>query len=688
MDDFLFLRPYWLLALIPALVILYLGWRSRSTEDTPWSRVIDAHLLRHLIAQDEGPVNRWPLMLLGLGWLIGVLSLAGPSWQRLPPVTYEPDVPPLVIALDLSRSMNTRDIHPTRLEAGRAKLRQLLGHLSQRPVALVVYSSMAHRVLPFTNDRQLILDTLEFLSPGMMPAQGSRATSALDLAYDLFASYDTKDADLLLVTDGVDDDAQRRASQLADEGIRVSVLGVGTTDGGYVPDSETGYLLASTGPVTTALEPDRLQRLAESGDGRFQQAVADNADIAALLEGFGKPAGTGSSASDPSEIPHDSGPLLIALIIPIALLMFRQGGGILALVAVVVLTPNPAEATSWDKLWLNTDQRARQALDQQQPERAAILFRDPLWRGIAAYRSADYAAAAAAFAQAPGAIAHYNRGNALARLGRLSEAMDAYHEALAINPKLEDATQNLAVVQKALEDTKVETKPIELENVSKEIPKPEPKGESRIADSAEELLDGPRKEDFEQPRGDTERGLGGIGSAGGGAMMVEGADRPETDEGTTIGQGMTEGEQDWESDDRVARQGGTANREDANKNATREIVPGHTPPGGDDEQQRSAHESPRPTGRPLDAVAQSPDDETPKDDDSEPTDTFDGNRDLYSDDASQESTNKGIAGQSTHQEMLRIWIDGIEDDPSGLLREKFRREHRRNTERFSVEKPW
>ena len=120
------------------------------------------------------------------------------------------------------------------------------------------------------------------------------------------------------------------------------------------------------------------------------------------------------------------------------------------LLTLLPLTPRPAMAMDWDALWSREDQRAP-ALIEEDPEQAARILDNPQWRGSALYRSGDYESAAGAFASEDTPRASYNRGNALARAGKLEEALEAYENVLAKQPGHEDALFNRDLVKQLLE---------------------------------------------------------------------------------------------------------------------------------------------------------------------------------------------------------------------------------------------
>jgi Ca-activated chloride channel family protein len=135
-------------------------------------------------------------------------------------------------------------------------------------------------------------------------------------------------------------------------------------------------------------------------------------------------------------------------LLPLIALAFRRGWLLLLPLVLLPLWPRPAAATTWSDLWQRPDQQAAQALRQGQPKRAMELAKSPAWRGAAAYRAGDYAAAAQSLRDAHGADAQYNLGNALAKAGKYQEALAAYDRALKLDPAHADAKAN----RKAVED--------------------------------------------------------------------------------------------------------------------------------------------------------------------------------------------------------------------------------------------
>jgi Ca-activated chloride channel family protein len=448
-----FLRPLWLLALLLLPLIIW-RWRVRRDAANPWRQVCDPHLLPHLLQAGGGKASRLPLILFLCGYALAVLALAGPAFRQLPQALARSESA-LVIALDLSDRMRAADLKPDRLSRARFKLADLLQARREGQTALIAYAGDAFTVAPLTDDAGSLMDLLVSLSPDTMPANGQRADRAIRLGLQLMQDGGFSEGEMLLVTDDVDDRALVAASEASAAGLSVSILGTGTTQGAPVARPEGGFLQDDAGNVLLPrLDEPALRALADAGGGRYATITTDARDLAALSLAGTRDRGAQMRADERTSADfRDEGPWMLLLLLPLAALAFRRGW-LASLVLVAALPSSPAQAVDWGSLWKRDDQRAYEALQAQQPERALELAKDPELRGTAAYRSKDFEQAESAFAQSSAADALYNRGNALASAGRYEDAIAAYDEALAAEPGMEDAQVNRDAVQKFLEQQK------------------------------------------------------------------------------------------------------------------------------------------------------------------------------------------------------------------------------------------
>ncbi len=463
--DLHFLRPPWFLALVPLLALLVVLWRRRA-RDQAWRGLVDAHLLPHLLVGTDGAPRRLPLALLGLGWLLAVTALAGPVWERLPQPVFAATAE-RVILLDLSPSMNAADIRPSRLARARFELLDLLRATKEGQVALIAFGPEPFLVSPLTSDAQTIAAQVPRLATDLIPVPGPRRTDrALEMAGELLAQAGAVGGDVILITDAVDDgpsgeDASESAAvaaarNLAASGVRVSVLGVGTSQGAPVPAAKGGFADDPSGAIRIAkLDREGLEALAAAGQGRYVALDAGDRDTLALADDSvlqaGKVVEQEGLATDQW---REEGPWLLLALLPVAALGFRRGWLLPILALVVLLPPEPSWALGWGDLWQRPDQQAAQSFASGDHANAAERFEDPAWRAASRYRASDYKGALDDLAGLAGPESDYNRGNALARLGRLDEAIAAYERTLDQVPEHGDAKANLDLVRQLKERQK------------------------------------------------------------------------------------------------------------------------------------------------------------------------------------------------------------------------------------------
>jgi len=441
-----FIRPWWLL-LLPLAVLLPWLWKRTRRPSGDWTRACDPHLLRWLSVSQAGGRSRgggrW---LAGTALVISTLALAGPSWQKLPGSSFSARDARMIV-LDLSRSMLAQDLRPNRLTRARFRLADLLEMTEEGQVGLVSYAGDAYVVSPLTSDMNTIANLLPALQPDIVPVAGSKADRGLEMAASLLGRASLSHGEILLVTDSADSTDADRARDLKKGGIITSVLAVGTVDGAPIP-SGAGFISDRSGNVVIArLDRASLQAVAEAGGGRYMELGASAAGSSLWLESDGSEFMRREGAL--GERWKDAGPWLVLLLLPLALLGFRRG---LLFILPLVLLPGlswapAASASWWDDTWQRKDQQAYQALQADNAEKAAALAVDPALSGQAWYRSGEHANAVEAWSRLDAADAHYNRGNALAHLGEYDAAIKAYDEALAIEPDMEDALTNRALLE-------------------------------------------------------------------------------------------------------------------------------------------------------------------------------------------------------------------------------------------------
>ena len=447
--EFHFLRPEWLWALPLIVAMTYVLARRRLAPGS-WQNIVDPALAPYVLsrAQVKGLGYRWWLILIG--GILAIVSLAGPSWNRAEQPVFRSEQA-VVMALDLSRSMDAQDLTPSRLTRARLKLLDILERRSAGQTALVVYSANAFTVTPLTNDADTVASLVNSLSTDIMPSRGSYPVAAIEKGRQLLEQAGVALGEVLLITDGgTSPAAESAAEDLRAAGYTLSVLGVGTPDGAPIPRAGGGFVTDRSGNIAVPrLEAGALRQLAAAGGGRYATMTSDDADIDTLLSGE---VGNGSSTDESlaTDQWEEEGPWLLLLLVPLAAMAFRRG---LIMVALVFVLPvaEPAQAFTWKDLWLTRDQQAERLLEEGSAPDAASVFDDPDWRAVANYRAGEYGGSAAGFSEGEDVRSLYNLGNALARLGEFEPAIEAYEEALERDPDFEDAIYNRDLLQDLLE---------------------------------------------------------------------------------------------------------------------------------------------------------------------------------------------------------------------------------------------
>lgn len=453
MDDFHFLRPWWLLGLIAAAMLVWLVSRRRDVR-ARWRGMIAPALLSHLLVERQGGTRLRPVHLVAILISLGSIAVAGPTWQREQPPFVE-DKAPLALVIDLSQTMNAIDITPSRLERVKLKVQDLLKLRPGARTAVFAYAGSAHMVLPLTDDARLVQIYVNSLQTRIMPVPGKDTVKALQTV-EKSLSHEQTPGTILFLTDGIEP-AAIDAFKRHEGKNEIMVLGVGTAEGGPVKLGAGEFLTdAAGGRVIAKLDVDQLQSLRQGGASVATITLDDHdvgwiaARIRTHLE---------SKLAEGQTHWRDAGWWLTIPIAFLAVFSFRRGWSVqwaAALLLAFLAAPGPADAADFTfiDLWLTRDQQGRRAFENSDYSRAATLFADPMWRGAALYRAGKFADSVDAFAQVKSAESYYDQGNALAHLDKLEEAAASYKQALKLRSDWQQAQDNLAVIEKILGDRK------------------------------------------------------------------------------------------------------------------------------------------------------------------------------------------------------------------------------------------
>lgn len=458
-ENFHFIRPLFLTLMPLGLLLTYALWIQLS-RGSGWNKICDPHLLKHLLVGKHLKNSGFSFLGMALGWIVASLAMAGPAWERQPQPAHN-IIEGRVLVFDLSRSMDSIDIQPTRLARARYKLMDLILAGEGLQQGLVVFAGDAFVVTPLTEDTDTLLNLIPSLNTNTVPVQGSRADLGLEYAATLLRNTGLSSGKIILVTDGVSSGTRKSAEEIASEGYQVSVMAVGTSAGGPVRYANGELLKDVAGNIVIpGVNFNQLQRVAEAGGGKFVVMAANDSDITGLTKTDIGPLGLNLEQSfdnfEPSRYKTDrwldNGPWLVMPLLLIVAFGFRRGWILALFLVSLQLAPKQAIAFTWDDIWLRNDQRAARNFSQQKYDQ--IEDDAPMeWQGAAKFRSGDFIGAEEAYSAGdhPNAATHFNRGNALAHANALAESIAAYDRALDIDPGMEDAEFNKEIVERLLD---------------------------------------------------------------------------------------------------------------------------------------------------------------------------------------------------------------------------------------------
>jgi Ca-activated chloride channel family protein len=428
MSDFHFLRPEFLLLLVPWLALLGLRfWRQRRAQQ--WQQVISPRLRPYMIKQ--GGLDSLKYMR---AWLIGASALgivgsAGPTWSLLEGPEQKLETP-LVIVMDLSQSMLAIDYQPNRLERAKFKISDLLDANPRARTALIGFAGSAHTIVPLTEDYEIIRTQLDGLGPNLMPIPGTNLRAALTLA-DSLAERTRAPGTVLLFTDEFSDSTAAIVHQFRQSSAQQLVLvPMATESGAYIP--QFGSRKAMLGPdgkrLLSKLDPVVIRQIAQIADVTISPMTIDDSDMQILAGQIKQNLNFTTRQAAKTEDWQDNGWWFIMPIVAGFLLLFRRGMVLYSALFFFALS-GCGQVKSFSDLWFTRDFQAQRMVNKGHFSEAAATFTDPLHAGVAWYKAGEYEKAADAFARDSTAVGRYNLGLALYESGDYTGALIAFMRA-------------------------------------------------------------------------------------------------------------------------------------------------------------------------------------------------------------------------------------------------------------------
>ena len=408
--DFHFLRPWFLLLLLIPLSFYFSVFKGNQNVSS-WEKVCDKNLLNYLLIKDKSSKRKIGVALTYLGLILSIVAISGPTWKKY-------DIPalnnqsPVMIVLNMSSDMLKTDIKPNRLDRAKIEILQLLRDLGSSEVALVAYTNEPFLISPMTSDPEIIINLLDAVVPDIMPINGDRLDRAINLADKKITEAGYKNGNIVVFTCETPmslGSAISAVKQANKNGNSVNIVNISTT------------------------QNDKLKQIASMGDGIYLQS-GDNIKLIAnriLKQKENYKKGNNKTAQW-----LDFGWYLLLVVALCCLNFFRKG------VLIVVLTlciSSAAEAG----FWFNDNFMAMKSFKQKQYGDAAEKFENIKWKGSSYYKDGDFEQAAKLFEDQDDIESMYNYGNALAKSGKIDDAIKVYENVLEKNASHEDAKYNL-----------------------------------------------------------------------------------------------------------------------------------------------------------------------------------------------------------------------------------------------------
>ena len=482
----------WALIAVPFMVVLY--FIVIKGKENTIKKIGDPILVNQLIKDYSAKKFSVKFLLMLLAFIVGIIALANPRKPQGSAMVNRSGID-VMIALDVSKSMLANDIQPSRLERAKQLITKLIDKLPNDRIGIVVFAGRAYLQMPLTSDHSAAKMYLSSATTDVVPTQGTVIGDALKMCFAAFNTQEKKYKAIVLLSDGEDHDekALKVTQELVDEGVMINTIGIGSPQGSTIIDPVTNETKkdAAGNAVITKLNEEELKNIAVKGSGLYQlfnntDEVVDN--MKSQLQGIGQRSITENSLVNyKNYFPWLLAAMLVMLLVEFFMSEVKSVGKIAkkivtkqpVILILLFLIPYGSIAQNANTLIKNgNDAYNKKEFDaavenykkvaEKDPENEKALYNlgNAFYKKGAAEEALPFYDAAIKNSKLNNdkAGAWYNKGVVFQNTKKLPDCINAYKNALRLNPKDEDARFNLqkALIQqqqKEKQDNKDKKKP-------------------------------------------------------------------------------------------------------------------------------------------------------------------------------------------------------------------------------------
>jgi Ca-activated chloride channel homolog len=275
----------WLFAAIPFFALLFLGllrWKKKVKK-----KMGDPGLIKALTARFSPTLFMTRFLVLSVGFAVGVIAAMNPRKPGAADNVIRKGID-VMIAMDVSKSMLATDLSPNRLERARQFISKLMNAMPNDRIGLVLFAGSAYLQMPLTVDHSAAQLYVSSAGPDAVPQQGTVIADALDMSVNAFNPKEKRFKAVVLISDGEEHDGQAiaKAAELAEQGVMINTVGIGSPEGATLIEPTTGQPKVDElgNQVVSRLNEESLKEIAEATNGVYVRLQGSDEAVTAITK--------------------------------------------------------------------------------------------------------------------------------------------------------------------------------------------------------------------------------------------------------------------------------------------------------------------------------------------------------------------------------------------------------------------